>query len=83
MIIKSVAALCNDYDEMVSLSKETHEPILLTRNGHGEMILVPIEIWEKCEAELALLTELLRREQNKLAGAPTSARRKCALLRLR
>ena len=71
MMIRSATALRNEYDKMVKLSKEKQEPIFLTRNGEGEMVFVPLELWEKREAELDLLAELLRREQNRLAGAWT------------
>ena len=71
MVIRSATALRNDYDGMVRLSKEKQEPIYLTRNGEGEMVFRPMELWEKREAELDLLAELLRREQNRIAGAQT------------
>jgi len=71
MVIKSATSLRNDYDAMVRLSKEKQEPIFLTRNGEGEMVFMPIELWERREAELNLLSELLRRERNRLAGAKT------------
>ena len=71
MVIKSATALRNDYDGMVKLSQERQEPIFLTRNGDGEMVFLPIELWEKREAELNLLAEMLRREQNLVAGAIT------------
>ena len=71
MMIRSATALRNEYDKMVKLSKEKQEPIFLTRNGKGEMVFVPLELWEKREAELDLLAELLRREQNRLARART------------
>ena len=35
------------------------------------MVFLPIELWEKRQAELELFAEMLRREQNKLAGART------------
>ena len=35
------------------------------------MVFLPIDLWEKREAELSLLAEMLRREQNRLAGAKT------------
>lgn len=73
MIIKSATSLRNEYDKMVRLSKEKQEPIFLTRNGEGEMVFLPIELWEKRERELDLLSELLRRERNRLAGTRTSA----------
>lgn len=69
MMIRSATSLRNDYDGMVRLSKEKQEPIYLTRNGEGEMVFLPIDLWEKREAELSLLAEMLRREQNRLAGA--------------
>ena len=71
MVIKSATALRNDYDGMVQLSKSKQEPIFLTRNGEGEMVFLPIELWEKREAELNLLAEMLRREQNRMDGAKT------------
>ena len=71
MMIRSATTLRNDYDKMVKLSQERQEPIFLTRNGEGEMVFLPIELWEKREAELNLLAESLRREQNLAAGAKT------------
>ena len=71
MMIRSAAALRNDYDGMVKRSTEKQEPICPTRNHDGEIVLLPIELWEKRQAELELFAEMLRREQNKLAGART------------
>lgn len=72
MEIRSATALRNDYDGMVRLSKEKQTPIFLTRNGDGEMVFLPIELWEKREAELNLLAEMLRRERSMLAGSRTA-----------
>ena len=52
-------------------SMEKQEPIYLTRNGDGEMVFLPIELWEKRQAELELFAEMLRREQSRMAGAKT------------
>ncbi len=71
MLIRSATTLRNDYDRLVTLSKEKNEPVFITRNGDGEMVFLPIALWEKREAELDLLAELLRREQNRIAGAKT------------
>ena len=73
MEIRSATALRNDYDGMVHLSKEKQTPIFLTRNGDGEMVFLPIELWEKREAELNLLEEMLRRERSMLAGSRTAS----------
>lgn len=71
MMIRSATALRNDYDGMVKLSTEKQEPIYLTRSGDGEMVFLPIALWEKRQAELEFFAEMLRREQNKLADART------------
>ncbi|MGM9628633.1 MAG: type II toxin-antitoxin system Phd/YefM family antitoxin [Faecousia sp.] len=73
MEIRSATALRNDYDGMVRLSKEKQSPIYLTRNGDGEMVFLPIELWEKREAELDLLEEMLRRERSMLSGSRTAS----------
>ena len=73
MEIRSATALRNDYDGMVRLSKEKQTPIFLTRNGDGEMVFLPIELWEKREAELNLLAEMLRRERSMLSGSRTAS----------
>lgn len=71
MMIRPATALRNDYDGMVKLSREKQEPIFLTRNRDGEMVFVPLKVWEKREADLNLLAEMLRREQKRMAGAKT------------
>ena len=55
MMIRSATALRNDYDGMVKLSTEKQEPIYLTRSGDGEMVFLPIALWEKRQAELNLI----------------------------
>lgn len=72
MLIRSATSLRNGYDEMVKLAKEKREPIYLTRNGDGEMVFVPLDLWEKREKELDLLFMLLQREQSRLAGVKIS-----------
>lgn len=72
MLIRSATSLRNGYDETVKLAKEKQEPIYLTRNGDGEMVFVPLDLWEKREKELDLLFMLLQREQSRLAGVKIS-----------
>ena len=80
MEIRSATALRNDYDGMVRLSKEKQTPIFLTRNGDGEMVFLPIELWEKREAELDLLAEMLRRERSMLSGSRTASMNQMAAM---
>ncbi len=80
MEIRSATSLRNDYDGMVRLSKEKQSPIFLTRNGDGEMVFLPIELWEKREAELDLLAEMLRRERSMLSGSRTYSQQQMTAL---
>ena len=78
-IIISSTKLRNEYNEVSRTCHEQMSPVFVTRNGDGEMVFLPIELWEKRQAELELFAEMLRRKQNKLAGAKTySASELCA-----
>ena len=47
MIIKASAALRNDYASISNLAKETKEPIYITKNGEGDLVLMSIDAFEK------------------------------------
>jgi len=47
MIIKSSEQLCKDYDSFSRLAKETNEPIYITKNGEGDLVLLNIEVYEQ------------------------------------
>jgi len=69
MIIKPSATLRNDYASISNLAKETKEPIYITKNGEGDMVLMSIEAFEKREQILTLRERVLQAEQERLNGA--------------
>lgn len=71
MIIKASAALRNDYASISNLAKESNEPIYITKNGEGDMVLMSIEAYEKREQLLQLRAKVLQAEQERIDGAPT------------
>lgn len=71
MIIKASASLRNDYAAISNLAKETKEPIYITKNGEGDLVLMSIEAFEKREQILRLRSKILQAEQERLDGAET------------
>ena len=71
MIIKASASLRNDYAKISNLAKETKEPIYITKNGEGDMVLMSIDAFEKREKMLELRAKVLQAEQERLEGART------------
>ncbi|CDO03655.1 prevent-host-death family protein [Oceanobacillus picturae] len=71
MIIKPSAALRNDYAKISNLAKETKEPIYITKNGEGDMVLMSIDAFEKREQILQLRLKVLQAEQERISGAET------------
>lgn len=71
MLIKASAALRNDYASISALAKETKEPIYITKNGEGDLVLMSIEAFEKREQMLQLRAKVLQAEQERIDGQPT------------
>lgn len=71
MLIKASAALRNDYASISALAKETKEPIYITKNGEGDMVLMSIDAFEKREQTLQLRAKVLQAEQERMDGKPT------------
>ena len=71
MIIKASAALRNDYTTISNLAKETKEPIYITKNGEGDLVLMSIDAFEKREQILQLRSKVLQAEQERMDNAPT------------
>lgn len=47
MIIKSAESLCKNYDTFSDLAHSTGEPIYITANGEGDLVLLSIEAYEQ------------------------------------
>ena len=70
MNIKSSTALRNDYGMISELAHDEAEPIYITKNGEGDLVVMSIEDFEQREETLKLRAKLEAAEEARLVGAP-------------
>ena len=70
MNIKPSAAIRQNYNEIASLGKTTGEPVYLTKNGEGDLVVMDIDAFTRREKMLKLREELLTVEEERLHGEP-------------
>jgi prevent-host-death family protein len=57
-IIKSISSLRNRTRDIASLCHEKDEPVYLTTNGEGDLVVMSIEHYEKLKAKIELFEKL-------------------------
>lgn len=68
MIIKPSATIRQNYNEIAELCRSTREPVYLTKNGEGDLVIMDIESFTRREKMLKLREELLAVEQDRING---------------
>jgi prevent-host-death family protein len=71
MQIKSSTKLRNDYGSISSLAHLTEEPIYITKNGEGDIVVMSVEAFEEREKMLSHRAKVLEAEFSRLAGEQT------------
>jgi len=66
--IRPVSDLRNNFKQISEICHEDGEPIFLTKNGHGDMVVMSIELYEKQKALLELYKKLSDAEIESQAG---------------
>lgn len=66
--IKPSAAIRKNYNEISELCKRSGEPVYLTKNGEGDLVVMDIEAFARRESMLRLRESLIAAEEGRLSG---------------
>jgi len=67
--IKASASIRSNYNEISKLCKESGEPVYLTKNGEGDLVVMDITAFERRAKELRLAEDLFNIRSARLNGA--------------
>ena len=56
--IRPVSDLRNDFAEISRTLHETGEPVILTKNGYGDMVVMSYEAYQNIQYEMMIMREL-------------------------
>ena len=68
MQIKSSTTLRNNYGNISSLAHQTQEPIFITKNGEGDLVVMSVEAFEERDKILKHREAVLEAELSRLSG---------------
>ena len=68
MTIKPSASIRQNYNEIAAFCRESGEPVYLTKNGEGDLVVMDIHAFDRREKMLKLREELLAVEEDRLSG---------------
>lgn len=68
MLIKPSACIRQNYNEIAALCKSSGEPVYLTKNGEGDLVVMDLDSFVRREKMLKLREELLAVEEDRTAG---------------
>ncbi|GHT70110.1 antitoxin [Spirochaetia bacterium] len=60
--IRPVSDLQNKFADISKTVHESSEPVFLTKNGHGDMVVMSMEAWEEKQFESEVYDKLLEAE---------------------
>ena len=61
MNIRPSAAIRQNYNEIAEMCRKTAEPVFLTKNGEGDLVVMDIETYNRRE-------KMLKLEEDRMAG---------------
>ena len=66
--IRPISDLRNNSNEISEYCRVAREPVFITKNGVGDMVVMNIEVYEKQQAQIELYAKLAEAEAEILSG---------------
>ena len=79
--IRPSASIRKNYNEISALCKSTGEPVYLTKNGTGDLVVMDIETFARRESMLMLREKLMRSEHDIQNGRTYTVEETAAAMR--
>lgn len=67
--IRPISDLRNSSNEISEFCRTSREPVYITKNGVGDMVVLSIDMYERLQAQLELYASLAEAEVEIAAGA--------------
>jgi prevent-host-death family protein len=67
-IIKAISDLRNKANEISDLAHQSNEPIFITKNGEGDMVVMSIAQYSKLQLKLDIFSKLAIAQAQKASG---------------
>lgn len=71
MMIKPSTCLRNEYNDISAFCRTQQQPVFLTKNGEGDLVVQSIDAYSFREEMLDLREKLLEAEASRIRGAKT------------
>lgn len=67
--IRPISDLRNNANDISELCHQTREPVFITKNGVGDMVVMSIEAYERQQSLINLYAKLAEAEEEIISGA--------------
>ena len=66
--IRPISDLRNNSNEISEFCRSSREPVFITKNGVGDMVVLSVEMYERQQAQLELYAKLAEAEEEIASG---------------
>ena len=70
--IRPISDLRNNSNEISEFCRSSREPVFITKNGVGDMVVLSVEMYERQQAQLELYAKLAEAEAEIASGAESA-----------